>query len=125
VFDIWNGDEVKFRGVRVRRELARNRGQSDRFGRSELHLQHAQHVSARLRIQAISSSRCLVSLPIGILAVQTSLLADTTAGLSFDLLGTTLVNPGKFSGRIFWNTSDPVPEGGIRYRAGDALTERA
>jgi hypothetical protein len=79
--------------------------------------------SARYRIQGVASSQCNTTNPtrttsnVGVVAVQSSWVGTTLpapAGASSDMVGTTLAAAGKFTGRIVWDPSGVVPEGGLK-----------
>jgi hypothetical protein len=110
---VWNADEVKFTGAF---DCADSWHETD-FG---LDLDAANTTftadllgteSARYRVQAVKSEACPGSQATGLVGVQSIVLMPDARAFT---VGTMLTGAGKFSGRIRWDASGAVPEGGVR-----------
>lgn len=112
-FDVWNEDEVKFTGAF---ECADSWHETD-FGDSldsgaqDFSLSALGTYAARYRAQAISSTQCTGSVPVGLVAVQSSERQVTGRSVT---IGSPLAGAGKITGRIDWDPAGVVPEGGVR-----------
>ena len=111
-FDVWNADEVKFTGAFECADSWHETLLSDvdaapaNFARVNLGTD-----TARFRVQGVKSTQCQGSVAVGLLAVQSTTL--DFAGREMRV-GTGLTAAGKFLGRVVWDASGVVPEGGIR-----------
>jgi hypothetical protein len=111
-FDVWNADEIKFSGAFAcagawhETQFTDIEAAPDNFTRVNLGTD-----SARYRAQGVKSTQCPGSQAVGLLAVQSSLL--TVSGRP-TRAGSSLAAAGKFLGRVIWDPSGAVPEGGMR-----------
>ncbi|MGE3843318.1 MAG: hypothetical protein AB7I50_17240 [Vicinamibacterales bacterium] len=138
-FDVWNEDEVKFTGAYECADsfhfTAFNEGTSTLIGGSlsasldgiDSAAQNFQAATlgsyaARYRVQGVKSTQCEKPATTG--ATDTYRPAITTqavgivgmqlTGVATRIVGTTLAGAGKFNGKISWDPSSAVPEGGVR-----------
>lgn len=112
VFDVWNGDEVKFTGAFECADAWHETMFTDidsaaqNFTRANLGTD-----AVRYRVQGVKSSQCPLSQATGVLAIQST---DLTINGADRRIGTNLTSAGKFIGHIQWDPGQAVPEGGLR-----------
>jgi hypothetical protein len=112
LFDVWNGDEVKFSGAF---ECADSWHEStffdmDSAGGNFTRINLGTD-TARYRIQGVKSMQCAGSQAVGLLAVQSSTVL--MPGSETARTGMNLTAAGKFLGRVNWDAENVVPEGGV------------